>query len=141
MVFLRAAGAFCLALCLSCHALAGEKGISARQYLDFVKHLSAKDMRGRGTGTPELDRAADYIAREFRKAGLRPFEGTSYFQSFPVSVESSLGQENRFQQTIAGVSTALVMSKDFTPLGFSGTGSVEAGIVFAGYGGSRANDS
>ena len=134
MRFSRIASAVCIALCLSCQAFAGTKAITARQYLDFVKHLSAKDMRGRGTGTPELDRAAEYIAREFRKAGLRPFAGTSYFQSFPVSTDSTLGAENRFQQTVAGVSTALVMSKDFTPLGFSGAGTVDAGMVFAGYG-------
>src|SRR5687768_12624077 len=131
MVFLRAIAAFCAVVCLSLDALAAAKPISARQYLEYVKDLSAKDMRGRGTGTPELDRAAEYIAREFRKAGLRPFAGSSYFQSFPVSIDSTLGPENRFEHTIAGVSTALGMSKDFTPLGFSGTGSVQSGIVFA----------
>ncbi len=49
-----------------------------------LRFLADEKMKGRGFGTPELDRAADYIAEQFRKAGLIPLgdaEG-SYFQSF-----------------------------------------------------------
>ena len=133
MMFLRPVAAAWTALILSCYAFAASKPISSRQYLDDVKHLSAKDMRGRGTGTPELDRAAEYIAREFRKAGVRPI-GSSYFQSFPVSIDSTLGLDNWFESVVGDKKTALAISTDFTPLGFSGAGSVDSGIVFAGYG-------
>jgi len=41
-------------------------------------------MKGRGFGTPELDRAAEYIASEFREAGLRPAgtSGKSFLQQW-----------------------------------------------------------
>jgi len=40
-----------------------------------MRTLSDDQLKGRGFGTPELDRAAEYIASEFRKAGLSPAEG------------------------------------------------------------------
>ncbi len=41
-------------------------------------------MRGRRTGTPDIDRAADFIAAEFRKAGLQPVDGKSFLQEFSM---------------------------------------------------------
>jgi hypothetical protein len=113
---------------------AATPAISARQYLNHVKHLTAKDMRGRGTGTPQLDRAAAYIAKEFRKAGLKPVVDGSYYQSFRVSVDSKLGEKNALSYSVAGARTELAVTNDFMPLGFSGSGTVEAPVVFGGYG-------
>ena len=44
--------------------------------------LASNDMRGRRAGTPDADRAADFIAGEFKNAGLQPFSGNSFLQSF-----------------------------------------------------------
>ncbi|MGV3530367.1 MAG: M20/M25/M40 family metallo-hydrolase [Flavisolibacter sp.] len=44
--------------------------------------LASDDMRGRRAGTPDADRAADFIAGEFKNAGLQPFSGNSFLQSF-----------------------------------------------------------
>ncbi len=44
--------------------------------------LASNDMRGRKTGSPEIDRAADFIADEFKKAGLQPVSGGSFLQTF-----------------------------------------------------------
>ena len=41
-------------------------------YLGHIKYLASDKLKGRGTGTPELEQAADYIAREFKAAGLKP---------------------------------------------------------------------
>src|SRR5438552_13512560 len=46
--------------------------LSSTRYFDHVKYLSSDEMKGRGNGTPELDKAADYIASQFRLWGLRP---------------------------------------------------------------------
>src|SRR2546430_8447728 len=60
-----------------------------------VKHhveiLAADDMEGRGIGTKGIEKAADYIAGEMKKAGLVPGAGDSYFQSFDMTVGVSLG--------------------------------------------------
>ncbi len=44
--------------------------------------LASDELRGRKTGTPEIDKAAAFIADEFKKAGLKPLQGNSYLQEF-----------------------------------------------------------
>ena len=47
--------------------------------------LASDDMRGRGSLTPDIDRAADYIETRFRKAGLKTWNGSSsYRQPFAL---------------------------------------------------------
>ena len=47
--------------------------------------LADDSMRGRATPSPELEEAAQYIAAEFRMAGLRPSgDAGSYFQRYPM---------------------------------------------------------
>jgi len=69
--------------------------IDARHYIDDIKYLSSKGMKGRASGDPELDKAARFLAKEFRKAGLRPLNQDSFLQPFPVSVKATLGANNR----------------------------------------------
>ena len=53
-----------------------------------VQTLADDSMQGRGIGTAGLDAAAEYIAEQFRDAGLGPAgDNGSYFQSFEVSGE------------------------------------------------------
>lgn len=67
--------------------------------------LSADEMRGRDTGSPELDIAANYIASEFQKLEIKTLPGADhYFQSFnlerfkkPAIGELKL-QDNVFKQ-------------------------------------------
>ena len=54
---------------------------SQKRMMETIKYLSSDELKGRGLGTPELDEAADYIARKFKEAGLKPL-GNSYFQVF-----------------------------------------------------------
>jgi hypothetical protein len=57
---------------------------SKKRMLETVRFLSSEELRGRGLGTDELDRAARFIARKFQEAGLEPAgdsEG-SYFQTW-----------------------------------------------------------
>ena len=49
----------------------------------WVSDLSADDMRGRATFSPEIDRAADYLAQQMKALKLKPF-GKSFRQSFQV---------------------------------------------------------
>src|ERR1035437_5726898 len=55
--------------------------IRGDRWLADVKYLASDELKGRGDGTPELDKAADYIASQFRQAGLEPLRG-DYFQPF-----------------------------------------------------------
>lgn len=83
------------------------------------KVLSADAMRGRGTFTPDIDRAADYINDQFKAAGLKTLDGSkSYLQPFimvrttPVSLTGIVdGQELPAGHFLA-VSSATELSVD-----------------------------
>ncbi|MBI1786995.1 MAG: M28 family peptidase [Acidobacteria bacterium] len=103
-------------------------------YLEHVKVLAAESMRGRGTGSPELEKAAGYIARQFKKLGLQPIDGKSYFQAFNVTTNAKLGAENRFEYADGLKSIALKFPDEFTPFNFSSRAKLSGSVVFAGYG-------
>src|SRR5579875_2683914 len=63
-------------------ACAQNNVINVKEVQRIETTLASDDMRGRRAGTPDADRAANFIAEEFKKAGLQPFEGNSYFQEF-----------------------------------------------------------
>ncbi len=51
----------------------------------IITVLAADDMMGRQAFTPYADKAADFIAKEFKKAGLKKWNKMdSYLQTFPV---------------------------------------------------------
>ncbi|MEO6071077.1 MAG: M28 family peptidase [Chitinophagaceae bacterium] len=72
---------FVLAFTISSHAQK-ENIINAKEVERIEKILSADDMQGRKTGTAGSDKAAAFIADEFKKAGLQPFQGASFMQEF-----------------------------------------------------------
>ena len=44
--------------------------IDPQRFLSHIKYLASPEMRGRATGSPELEKAADYIAAQFHAIGL-----------------------------------------------------------------------
>ncbi len=67
----------------------------ADKMLQTVKILSADNMQGRGAGSKGLDKAADYIAAEFAKAGLKPAGDNGYFQTFQMKGENDKPISNK----------------------------------------------
>jgi hypothetical protein len=108
--------------------------IDPERVLNHIKYLASPEMRGRATGSPELEKAAEYIAHEFKTIGLAPVDGKSYFQAFPVTTDAKLGRDNRFEYTEGGKTFHLKSGEDFVPFNFSSRGKVAARVVFAGYG-------
>ena len=109
-------------------------GIDPTRFLDHIKYLASADMRGRATGSPELERAADYIAAQFRAIGLQPIEGNSYFQAFEVTTNAKMGRGNYFESVESGKAIVLKTGEDFVPFNFSSRGKISGSVVFAGYG-------
>jgi Zn-dependent M28 family amino/carboxypeptidase len=56
--------------------------INANDVKRIEQALASDDFQGRSTGTPGIDKAAQFISDEFKKAGLKPLSGDSYLQSF-----------------------------------------------------------
>ncbi|MCX6632597.1 MAG: M28 family peptidase [Candidatus Solibacter sp.] len=120
-------------LILAAVALAATATVDPNLYLNDVKFLASQDLRGRGTGSPELEKAAAYLERNYRQLGIKPV-GKVYQQPFPVTTDAALGKANRFQFTENGRATTLQFPGEFVPFNFSQTGPMAGAVVFAGYG-------
>lgn len=104
---------------------------SPERFMTHVRVLASDAMKGRGNGTPELDRAADYLAAQFSAAGLAPGgDNGSFFQPFPVTMNATTGPSNALRIG----ATSGTAGADFMTLPVSASGSYEGPIVFAGYG-------
>jgi hypothetical protein len=108
-----------------------------------IEFLASDKLAGRGVGTEGISEAADYIKHEFKQAGLQidAVQGDAY-QEFDIPWKTEIGppEKNRLAlipPAVEGAApkvTELVLDRDFTPMGESGSASVKADVVFAGYG-------
>src|SRR5438093_6583616 len=107
------------------------RDLSASRYLEHVKYLASDEMKGRGDGSPELDKAADYIASQFRLWSLRPMgDNGTYFQHFGITTGAQTGAKTALEVN----GTNLKINEDFVPIPFSSTAEFEGPLIFAGYG-------
>ncbi len=108
---------------------------SAQRFLENVRRLAGDELQGRGNGTPELNEAARFIAGRFRKFGLKPAPGAAdYLQRFDITISAEMGQDNSLVAESAEGTGSLELNTDFRPLSFSSNASIEAPLVFVGYG-------
>ena len=100
-----------------------------------VSVLADDKMEGRGTGTPGLQRAADYIVRQLKNDGLKPAGTRGFYQPISFRVRQldeshssvSLVNEGKIENLVLGEDAILSKSVDLAP-------HAEAPLVFAGYG-------
>ncbi|MDQ2920575.1 MAG: M20/M25/M40 family metallo-hydrolase, partial [Acidobacteriota bacterium] len=118
---------------------------------DHITYLASDKLEGRRTGSSGANLAAEYIAREFARYGLRRSIGRDlpgmshleadsprrYMQSFPYVAGVELGNDNVLSVHFGGKDGAINLraGENWMPLGFSSNASIEtAGAVFVGYG-------
>ena len=100
-----------------------------------IAYLSDDAMQGRQTGSPEHHRAAEYVAAQFKKIGLRPGAGAGYLQPVPFVSRKVIEDKSRLalvrdgaeQPITFGEQAMLNMRIDHAP-------STEAPLVFVGNG-------
>src|ERR1035438_3017780 len=120
-------------LFLSAVAFAAGIAVDANLYLDDIKFLASGELRGRASGSPELEKAAAFLESHYRQFGIQPV-GASYLQPFPITTDAALGAANRFQFTSGANSISLRSPREFVPLNISAAGKLAGEVVFAGYG-------
>lgn len=108
------------------------------------KHLSAfaaDSMEGRETGTRGLNMAADYLAREYKRLGLKPVgDNNTYFQHYDLSAsrrDSTVFETYRMEEGKDTQIDRSVESGNTTGnyiRAFGGTDTLSGEIVFAGFG-------
>ncbi len=125
--------AFAAATLLSA-ATTGPDLLDPDHYLAHIRYLASPEMKGRATGSPEIEKAAHYIARQFKEDRLHPFDGDSILQPFQVTTSAKLGKSNRFVSSMDGRTARLTVQQDFIPFNFSSRGKWDGHVVFAGYG-------
>jgi hypothetical protein len=104
------------------------------RYLSHIKYLASPELKGRESGSPELEKAAQYIAGQFRADGLRPVDGKNFEQAFEITTSAKMGKDNRFEFSVGSDRQNLQVNKEFIPFNFSAKGKASAKVVFAGYG-------
>lgn len=115
-------------------AARGETPTEARMRSD-ITFLASDGCEGRGVCTQGINRAADYIGRAFREAGLRPaMPDGGYFQPFTVSGAVEDGPSSLRLRGPGGRALTLRQGDQFQVLGLSHPGKADAPLVFAGYG-------
>jgi hypothetical protein len=119
---------------LACPLALNAANVNPQAYLDDVRYLASPELKGRATGSPELEKAASYIASQFQSFGLKPADGKNFEVAFPVTLGATLGANNGFNYGDAGQKGALKLGQDFEPFSFSSVGKLSAPVIFAGYG-------
>src|SRR5579863_8729060 len=61
-------------------------GIHAASLRTDLSYIASDKLEGRDSPSRGLDLAADYIADQFRRAGLEPVAGDNYFQNASMLV-------------------------------------------------------
>lgn len=102
--------------------------ITIKELKEYVTFLASDELKGRLSGTDESFKAASYIRDQFKNFSF--LMGENGFQFFEIVTDVKLGANNSFSfENFEGI-----INENFAPYSFSSNASIEAQVVFAGYG-------
>lgn len=123
----------------SCDSAPSDESLKAGLKED-VTYLAADDLGGRAIGTAGEQKAAEYLAAEFKDIGLEPKGTDEYFQPFSVSKPTNPHEEAVIGTDGEGVTgrnvvgyinnkseNTIVIGAHFDHLGMGGSGSLHRG--------------
>ena len=117
--------------------------IEADRLLEHIKFLASDELKGRGNGTEGLERAAEYVARAFKDAGVEPGgNDATWFQPFELVAGLTVGRTNEMTIEQGGKRVRLALGSSYYPLAANAnenpavpsTTLDDVPLVFAGYG-------
>jgi len=85
--------------------IAQQPEFSSERMMETIRFLSDDELKGRALGTEGLHEAAEYIAKEFREAGLEPAgdEDGSYFQTWEEEDTNTGGHNKVKMENVMGI--------------------------------------
>jgi Zn-dependent M28 family amino/carboxypeptidase len=110
-------------------------GDEQTRWWTHVKTLADDSFEGRQTGSDGYRKAAAYVAEQFERAGLKPAGTKGYFQPVQFTRRRIVEAQSQVAVVRGGQEDLLRFGEDITiTLRAELTPSVEAPMVFAGYG-------
>ncbi|MDP9054856.1 MAG: M20/M25/M40 family metallo-hydrolase [Acidobacteriota bacterium] len=107
---------------------------AGKSWWAHVRFLADDKLEGRDVGSAGFETAADYVVRQFERAGLQPGAGIGYSQ--PVSFTKVTLDESDSKLTLLGGSAAapVKLGEEALITSTMDVADLEAPLVFAGYG-------
>jgi len=108
---------------------------TAARWWSHVQALANDSMEGRNTGSAAHKRAAEYVAAEFKKAGLEPAGIGGYIQPVKFNTRKIVEAQSSLALVRGGKTEPLTLGEDANiGLRIDPASSVDAPLVFVGYG-------
>ena len=108
--------------------------VSTDALMETVEWLVAPERRGRLAGDQGYQQAAEEMARRFQALGLQPGGSEGFLRPAPMECNDLLAAPELTLVGADGSEQPWSLGEDFVARGFTGSGQVTAGVVFAGYG-------
>ena len=100
-----------------------------------VEWLASPQRQGRRTGTAGARDSAEWLAARLKESGASALQtGFFYDFKFTAGIDLQPGKNTLEVRREKAPAETYAVEKDFRPLSFSDSGSVEGEVVFAGYG-------
>jgi hypothetical protein len=105
---------------------------------EIVRYLTSADLAGRKAGAPGADKAADYLAAQFKAAGMKPAgDNGTYFQNLSLKfIDLADAPVLQLLNADGSVARAFKHRAEFSEVigGRAGDGQAEGKLVFLGRG-------
>jgi Zn-dependent M28 family amino/carboxypeptidase len=110
-------------------------GKPGSKWFKHIQYLAADELAGRETGSEGHRQAAQYVARAFTRAGLKPGGAQGYFQSVKLISRKVVEEQSSLSLVRNGKEESVVLGEEATlSMGIEHAPKLEAPLVFIGYG-------
>jgi hypothetical protein len=127
---------FCSALSSASAQKEGIQSITTQDLESHLYFLASDELKGRATGEPGIEIAANYLAAQAKKIGLTALDDNKDFSQNYFIEENSCDMDASNVSIKSAAGDSFIMDEDFymiiPPL--SGNMSISGEVVFAGYG-------